>query len=89
MLIFMVCAFSTENRDLNDGRTIEFYEDGVLIYGVTILLVNLKIFTFTYTNYNFTIFFIIMSIVLYWLILIIANTHELSASYNFYRFLES
>lgn len=85
----MICTFTTENKDLDDGRTIEFFEDGVLIYGIAILLVNLKIFTFTYTNYNFTIFIIFLSIAIYWLILIIANEHYLSASYNFYRYIES
>ncbi|CAD8053969.1 unnamed protein product [Paramecium primaurelia] len=89
LIIFLVCTFSTENQNMDNGMTMEFFEDGVFIYGIVIILVNLKIFTFTYTNYNFTIFFIVLSILVYWLILIMVNDHELSPSFNFYRYLAS
>ncbi|CAD8046114.1 unnamed protein product [Paramecium primaurelia] len=89
LIIFLVCTFSTENQNMDNGKTMEFFEDGVFIYGIVILLVNLKVLTFTYTNYNFTIFFIVLSILAYWLILIIVNDYELSPSFNFYRYLIS
>ncbi|CAD8051177.1 unnamed protein product [Paramecium sonneborni] len=89
LIIFLVCTFSTENLNMNNGMTMEFFEDGVFIFGIVILLVNLKIFTFTYTNYNFTVFFILFSILVYWLILIMVNNYELSPSFNFYRYLVS
>lgn len=86
-LVLWFCLLCMENSPQDAGRTVNFFESGVLVYAATVLLVNLKIFTFTYTNYNFTIFFIALSVGLYWVCLWLLNEQIDSESYNFYRYL--
>lgn len=88
MMLLIFCLFTNENLDMNDGRTINFLENGVLIYGCAILLVNLKIFSFTYTNYNFTIFCVFGSVILYWITLLLLNDSCESESFDFYRYIK-
>ena len=69
-IILMFCL-ALDSQNMVAGKTISLIETGVLVYGCTILLVNLKIFTFTYTNYNITVFVILLSIFVYWICLIL------------------
>lgn len=85
--LITAALYSNENKSMNLGRTINFLETGVLIYGCAIVLVNLKIFTFTYTNYVFTIFVIISSVILYWLCLLLLENDISSESFDFFRYL--
>ncbi|KAM3142461.1 hypothetical protein pb186bvf_005363 [Paramecium bursaria] len=80
-IILMFCL-ALESQNMVQGKSISFIETGVLVYGCTILLLNLKIFTLIYTKQN------IKQQQYTWICFILVQNDEFSDSYDFYRLLK-
>jgi restriction endonuclease S subunit len=64
------------------GYTLSFWETGVMIFGLCVLISNLKIFVFSNTCSILGIFFIIAGLVIYWLSMILVSDYYVK-SYNY------
>ncbi|KRX01550.1 P-type ATPase, cytoplasmic domain N [Pseudocohnilembus persalinus] len=80
--VFLVCFYSINNNFVDDqGRTLSFWAGGQMVFGIVVVIVNLKILIISFDHTFLTLFFNFGSQFLFLVTLIVCNYLESSELY--------
>lgn len=58
----------------SDGRMLDIWATGSCIFGLVVVIANLKVMTFSYTNTVYSLFFLFASVLVYVILFLAFNS---------------